>query len=101
MEITTLSDLYTVLAIGALIMSALLGLIGLKIKAISHETSPNSGGSMKDKVNMTYELLVEFNEAQKEWRKEQSAHNERLYDSLDTAHKRVDEHIRDHMVGNA
>lgn len=99
MEIATLSDLYTVLAIAAIVISALLGLIGLKIKAISHETSPNSGGSMKDKVNLTYELVQQIAHTQQEWRAEQARHNDRLYEADKRVHVRLDEHIRDHIGG--
>ena len=99
--IVKLSDLYILFGIFTVLVGALLAYLTLKIKTVVHETSPNSGGSMKDKVNLTYELLLKVENHQSEWRLEQTRHNDRLYEADKRIHARLDEHIHDHIGGTA
>lgn len=96
----TLNDLLVALSILAILLGGLLWIIKMQVAGIKHETSPNSGGSMKDKVNLTHELLVKMDKNQAEWRDEQSKHNDRIYAAIGKAHGRIDEHIHDHLTGS-
>lgn len=98
MKIITLNDLLIALSILALLLGGLLWIIKAQVGQIKHETSPNSGGSMKDKIDLTHELVREEAKSRREWREEQAAHNERLYAAIGNVHKRVDKHINDHMA---
>lgn len=101
MKIITLNDLLIALSILAILLGALLWIIKAQVSQIKHETSPNSGGSMKDKIDLTHELVREEAKSRREWREEQAAHNERLYASIGNMHKRMDEHVHDHLVNSS
>lgn len=99
MDSQTIDTLYAIGGLTALALGGLLWLINTRIKAISHETSPNSGSSMKDVVGQIYSEVRNVRAEQAEWRTEQNRHNDRLYDSVARVHKRLDDHISDHLNG--
>lgn len=101
MNSQTIEALYALGGLVALVLGGLLWLINTRIKAISHETSPNSGSSIKDVVGQIHSEVRSVRAEQAEWRTEQNRHNDRLYDSVGRVHARLDEHISDHLRGNA
>lgn len=97
MQGITVNELAAISAIAGAIFGGLLWIINAQLAKIKHETSPNSGGSMKDKIDLTYDLVKDMANVQKEWREEQTRHNNRLYEADKRIHERLDGHIHDHL----
>lgn len=101
--INSAQDVLVLLSILSMLLGGLIWLIRTQVQIraqtahIRHETSPNSGGSMKDKIDFVYDAVKSIGENEKEWRKEQSEHNKRIYDSLGKVHARIDGHLTDHL----
>lgn len=95
----TVDELAAFFAICATVFGGLLWIINAQLAKIKHETQPNSGGSMKDKIDLTYDLVKDMANTQKEWRAEQARHNDRLYEADKRIHARLDDHIHDHIEG--
>lgn len=104
LQIDTANDLLAVLTILSILLAGLMWLIRTEVRGIKtetaqikHETTPNSGSSMKDKINVMYDIIKASHESEKEWRREQMSHNDRIYTSLTDVHRRVDAHLNDHI----
>ena len=93
-EISAIFGLFVIL------MSGLVWLIKA-VSAMGRQVVTNGGSSLRDAIDRIEDNQREIKADIREVRSTLNEHNDRIYNGLGKVHARMDEHVRDHLKGEA
>lgn len=100
----SVGEITGIISIGVTILIAVLGGMVWLIKAVNsmnRQVHNNGGSSLKDAIDRIERGQREIKSDVRELRGQHNEINDRLFSSIGKVHNRLDEHIHDHLKGQA
>lgn len=96
----SIGEIGTFVTIGVALLAGLIWLIRA-VTAMGRQVVTNGGSSLRDAIDRIEDNQKEIKTDLRDVRAVLNEHNERFYSSFGKVHERIDEHVRDHLKGEA
>lgn len=96
----SLAEISTIIGFVLLFLAGMIWLIKA-VNAMNKQVTTNGGSSLRDAVDRIESNQREIKTEIRDVRVTLNDHNDRIYNGLGKVHARLDEHIHDHLKGEA